>query len=236
MMVSDKTPLVLCRDQVRDVDRRAIDDYGMPGVVLMENAGRGAAEVLLKRVAEGEVCICCGKGNNAGDGFVVARHLENAGLAVTVLLAVNPLELKGDALVNFRILQKSGTKIIEPADGGLQESWPPLLATASWIVDALLGTGTAGRLREPFLSAIEAINASGRPVLAIDLPSGMDCDTGEVLGACVHAAQTVTFVARKPCFDRPDSALLCGDVQVVDIGVPRRLLVELCGDLARGVE
>ena len=106
--------------------------------------------------------------------------------------------------------------------------WRTELASADWIVDALLGTGTQGTLREPFVSVIGAINESGRRVFAVDLPSGFDCDTGQPLGCCVRADQTATFVARKPGFDVPDASQLTGKVYVIDIGVPRVLLQSFC--------
>ncbi len=220
-------PLVLTRAQVRDVDRRAVDEYGLTGLVLMENAGRNAAALLLELGIRGPVLICCGKGNNAGDGFVVARHLENAGVPVAVLLAVPSTSLSGDAAVNFGVLRRAGTTIVEPPSTGIQSPWRDELARADWIVDALLGTGTQGSLREPFLSAIATINQSGRRVFALDLPSGMDCDTGHPLGDCIRAAHTATFVARKPGFDAPGATDCTGEVHVIDIGVPRRLLQEV---------
>lgn len=220
-------PCVLTRAQVRDVDRRAIDGYGLTGLVLMENAGRNAAELLLQLGINGPVMICCGKGNNAGDGFVLARHLENAGVPVNVLLAVPSSSLSGDALVNFGVLRRAGTRIVEPSDFGITRIWQPELAQADWVVDALLGTGTQGQLREPIPSAIQAINAAGRRVLALDLPSGMDCDTGQSPQGSVRALHTATFVARKPGFDAPEAAESTGEIHVIDIGVPTRLLQEV---------
>jgi NAD(P)H-hydrate epimerase len=220
-------PIVLTRDQVREVDRRAINDYGLIGLVLMENAGRNAAALLLQLGISGSVVICCGKGNNAGDGFVIARHLENAGIDVTVLLAVPSTSLAGDAAVNFHILRRAGTRILEPPADGLNTLWSSDLAQADWIVDALLGTGTQGTLREPYLAAISLINASGRKVFAVDLPSGMDCDTGQPLGDCIRAQHTATFVALKPGFNIPSAENFTGQVHVIDIGVPRRLLNQI---------
>ncbi len=225
--MTQRLPLVLTRAQVRDVDRRAIEQYGMSGLVLMENAGRNAAQLLLQLGINGDVVICCGKGNNAGDGFVIARHLENAGSSVTVLLAGPSTSLAGDAAVNFGVLQKSGTRIIEPSPTNLSGLWQSELASADWIVDALLGTGTSGALREPFITAIDALNAAGKKVLAIDLPSGMDCDTGQPLDRCVRATCTATFVARKPGFDAPGATAYTGQIHVIDIGVPNRLLREI---------
>ena len=219
-------PLVLTRAQVREVDRRAIDDYGLPGLVLMENAGRNAAMMLQELGIHGPVVICCGKGNNAGDGFVIARHLENNGVDVRVLLATPSSSFTGDAATNFAVLRRAGTPIVEvPAD--IATAWRDELARAEWIVDALLGPGTQGTVREPFVSAITAINAAKRNVLAVDLPSGLDCDSGAVLGSCVRAHHTATFVARKPGFDQSGAREFTGEVHVLDIGVPRALLREL---------
>jgi NAD(P)H-hydrate epimerase len=219
-------PAVLTRAQVRDVDRCAIEQYGLPGIVLMENAGRNAASLLLELGIQGQVAICCGKGNNAGDGFVMARHLENCGVDVVVLLAVPSSVLRGDAAINFAVLSRAGTPVVEPS-ADVASVWKEKLSRADWIVDALLGTGMHGALREPFISLIETINASGRPVLALDLPSGMDCDTGAPLGCCVRAGHTATFVARKPGFDASGAVDFTGRVHVLDIGVPRILLSEI---------
>ena len=215
-------PRSLTREQVRDVDRRAIDDNGMLGLVLMENAGRNSAELLRSLGIHGRVTICCGKGNNGGDGFVIARHLENAGVDVKVLLCVPPSSLTGDAKTNLGILEKAKTPILAPPF-----DWRDELAGSDWIVDALLGTGTQGTIREPFVSAIAAINSAKGKIFAVDLPSGLDCDTGQPLGVCVRADQTATFVARKMGFDIPGATELTGLVHVIDIGVPRSLLQSL---------
>src|SRR5262245_25447385 len=189
--------MVLTRAQVREIDRRAIEEYGVPGVVLMENAGRGAAEVLLSLGVGGPAVICCGKGNNGGDGLVIARHLDNRGVGVRVLLFARPDELTGDAAANYRIIERSGLPIvIEPDLGTLLAE----RSAATWVVDALFGTGLTGAVRPPFNGIIAAINGSGRPVLAVDIPSGLDCDTGLSPGPTVRAAHTVTFVAEKVGF------------------------------------
>jgi NAD(P)H-hydrate epimerase len=218
----------LSRAEVRDVDRRAVDEYGICGIVLMENAGRGAADVLTTLGQDpgvGPVVVCAGKGNNGGDGFVLARHLENRGWAVRVLLFAAADALEGDAAVNFGILRRASTPVVE-AGGMDAEACDGELRSAAWIVDALLGTGLQGDVREPMAGVIERINRSGRPILALDLPSGLDCDTGKPLAHCVRATATATFVARKRGFDAPGAADYTGQVYVVDIGVPRRLLAD----------
>jgi NAD(P)H-hydrate epimerase len=215
--------MLLRREEVRAIDRRAIEEFGVPGVVLMENAGRGAAEVLLSLGVSGPVTIYCGKGNNGGDGFVIARHLDNRGVEVRVLLFARPEELTGDAAINFHIIKQSGLSF--RADLGEDESaLNEELSRSAWIVDALFGTGLTGAVRPPFDRVIAAINASGRPVLAVDIPSGLDCDTGQTMGATVRAQHTVTFVAMKKGFAEPAAKEWLGQVHVVDIGAPRVLL------------
>jgi NAD(P)H-hydrate epimerase len=214
----------LTRDEVRDIDRRAIEELGLPGIVLMENAGRGAAELMIELGIDGLVTIVAGKGNNGGDGYVIARHLENRGFQVRVLLFADPKELTGDAATNYRVLRAAGTPIRNCFATNQVTDWKEELVGRTWIVDALLGTGTHGAVREPFLSVIEQINASRVRVLAVDLPSGLDCDIGEPLGACVRASHTATFVAPKRGFENPSSVTYTGEVHVIDNGVPRSLL------------
>ncbi len=209
------------REQIREVDRIAIEDYAMPGVILMENAGRGAADVALEMLGGQEnahVAVVCGRGNNGGDGFVVARHLHNHGLAVTVHLCSPRDKIGGDALVNLQIAEKMRLDIRQSAPGESDFSGSDL------IVDALLGTGLSGEVREPYASAIQVINAAGKPVLAIDIPSGLDANTGEILGCCVRADRTATFALPKTGFTRNRGPEMTGQVTVVDIGVPRSIL------------
>lgn len=212
--------LVLTREQSRTVDRLAVEQYGMSGLVLMENAGRGCAQLLLKLGVTGRVAICCGRGNNGGDGFVIARHLENAGVEVEVGLFAEESRIEGDAAANLRILRAAGTPL-RVMTGEAAET-DAFLQAADWVVDALLGTGVTGPVRDPLAGVIAAINRQGSRVLAIDLPSGLDCDTGESWGACVRATQTATMVSLKPGLAR--AAEFTGEVQVIDIGIPRRLL------------
>ncbi len=221
--------MTLTRDQVRRVDRLAIEEYGISGLVLMENAGRGVADVLSERRPRGPVVICCGRGNNAGDGFVIARHLEIRDIACRVLLWANPSELRGDAAVNFRILQKTDVPINIIPEGHDAAELETHLDGAAWIVDALLGTGAKGNPRPPLNRAIEQINASGVPVLAVDLPSGLDCDTGTPGVPTVRAAETCTFVAMKTGFAAPEAKPYTGRIHVLDIGAPKKLLVRAAG-------
>ncbi len=222
------TPRTLSRDQVRRLDQRAMADYGVPGIVLMENAGRGVAEILLQLGVAGRVVICCGPGNNGGDGFVIARQLDLRSVAVSVLAWGDPGQGTGDAAVNYRILERSSLAIVRMsavADMGAEVTRQ--LAGAAWVVDALLGTGAQGEPRPPLAAAIDAINASGVPVLAVDLPSGLNCDTGQPAQHTIRAAHTCTFVAQKPGFLAAGAAAFTGPVTVVDIGAPRQLVEEM---------
>jgi NAD(P)H-hydrate epimerase len=217
-------PITLTREQSRQVDRLAAEEFGMSGLVLMENAGRGVADVLCGLGIAGPVVICCGKGNNAGDGFVLARHLDLRGHKVYVLVWAEEAELTGDAEVNFKILQKT-TVPIEIFDnrhdpGHLSK----LISGAAWIVDALLGTGARGEPRPPLDAVIDQLNAAPPPKLAVDLPSGLDCDTGVAARHTIRAAATCTFVTAKPGFFVPGAEQFVGRLHVLDIGAPRQVI------------
>ncbi len=219
----------LSRDEVRNVDQLAIVHFGIPGVVLMENAGRGCAASIVRHWPAGNAVICCGKGNNGGDGFVIARYLEKAGWTVRVRLVHPPEQTTGDAAVFLDSILKSGTDVGTVSDAqhcvtevkGIRWSdFMSELKSADLIIDALLGTGLSGEVKSPYAEIIEAINAAGRVVVAIDLPSGLDCNQGAPLGHCIRATRTVTMVARKIGFDAPESIAYTGPVEVVDIGLP----------------
>jgi NAD(P)H-hydrate epimerase len=217
-------PITFTRQQSRRVDQLAEQEFGFCGLVLMENAGRGVADVLCRLGIAAPVVICCGKGNNAGDGFVIARHLDLRGHAVRVLLWAEPAELIGDAAVNFNILAKTDVPI--EVFGGNHDAarLSELLADAGWIVDALLGTGARGEPRPPIDAVIDQLNAAGVPLLAVDLPSGLDCDTGVPAKHTIRAAETCTFVAAKTGFAAPQAAPYVGRVHVLNIGVPAKLI------------
>jgi NAD(P)H-hydrate epimerase len=220
--------MALSRDQVRSIDRRAIEEFGLSGLVLMENAGRGCVDVLCRLGCRGPVAVVCGKGNNAGDGFVIARHLDLRGIAVKVLLLGSPAELRGDAAVNYAIAVKSDLPIIDLSGAWDDAQFEAELAGAEWIVDALLGTGATGAPRSPWDDAIRLMNTCRAHKLAVDLPSGLDCDTGIPADPTLRADHTCTFVARKAGFDNPAAAEYLGTVHVLDIGAPRKLVEEFC--------
>jgi NAD(P)H-hydrate epimerase len=217
----------LTRAEVRRVDVRAVEEFGMLGLVLMENAGRGCADVLCRLGIDGPVVICCGLGNNAGDGFVLARHLDLRRHPVQVVVCGDPARLRGDAADNFRVLTRADVPI---EVHGEQSDPEPLLRRmrgAHWLVDALLGTGALGAPRAPFDRAIELMNSQSCRKLAIDLPSGLDCDTGSPATPTFRADHTCTFVASKIGFLAAAARPFLGQLHVLDIGIPRRLLDEV---------
>ena len=221
------TPRTLTRDQSRRIDRLAMERYGFCGLVLMENAGRGVADRLCRMGIDGPVAVCCGKGNNAGDGFVIARHLDLRGFDARVLLWADPSELTGDAAANFQILRHTDVPIERFAAEHDAARLGRQLADAAWIVDALLGTGARGEPRPPLDAVIDQLNAAAAPKLAVDLPSGLDCDTGEPARQTIRAAATCTFVAAKPGFFVSGAEQCTGHVHVLDIGTPRKLIEEV---------
>jgi NAD(P)H-hydrate epimerase len=210
----------------------------MPTLVLMENAGRGAAAWLRDRglAPTGRGLILCGPGNNGGDGGVVARHLDLWGYPVRVVWFTRADRLRGDAAVQFRVLDRSGfdQACWDDAASVTPERLDALLADADWLVDALLGTGLTRPVEGMLRALIEAINRSGKPAFALDLPSGLDADTGRPLGVAVHARATATFVAPKLGFAAPGADTYTGDVTVIDIGVPRSILEPFREGGARG--
>ena len=221
----------LSRAQVRAVDRRAIEEYGIAGMVLMENAGRNAADLIRRHMHEvGRVAIVCGRGNNGGDGFVIARHLANGGSAVEVYLACDPDRLMGDAKANFEIVRRMSIPCHAFDNAERIDHLAEQLQSADVIVDAVLGTGFSGDVRPPLDCVIRAINAAGQSkVVAIDLPSGLDCDSGRPCNATVKAGLTITFVAQKIGFLEQGAGAFTGKVHVADIGAPVKLIRQVLG-------
>ena len=212
----------LSRQEIRAVDRRLIDEWGVPGVVLMENAGRNAAlaiEVFLGGLKGRRVAVVAGAGNNGGDGFVIARHVVVRGGSATVFLVADTAALSGDAAVHFAILPHVGVAV-RHCGGEELSRLAAALRDFDVVVDALGGTGISGALHGDLAEAVRQINVAGRRVVAVDIPTGLDCDLGTAAGAAVEAALTVTMHARKKGFDAPDADRYTGRVVVVDIGVP----------------
>jgi NAD(P)H-hydrate epimerase len=222
--------IYLSRDQCRELDRRAIESLGIPGNVLMENAGRGMAELMRTLGASGPVVVCCGRGNNGGDGMVIGRHLANGGCPVRVLVFAEPVRLPADAATNYHIVERmaadarTGLVLETHPDGLGNPDLSAVLAGADWVVDALFGTGLRGQVPAPLDRVITAINASAARVLAVDIPSGLDCDSGRPLGVAVRAHHTATVAAPKRGFVEPGAAAYVGSQHIIDMGCPPTLI------------
>lgn len=216
---------VVTAQRMRELDSYTIERIGIPGPVLMENAARGALLVLdrcFPHWRNGKLAVVCGRGNNGGDGLVMARYLLQWGGYVNVFLAAPPEEISGDARFALETFLGSGGRIqTVGVKGGLSPK-DLQLSTYSLIVDALLGTGLRAEVREPVASLIKAINESGVPVLSVDIPSGLCSDTGRVMGVAVKAQVTVTFGSPKLGQFLFPGRELCGSLYVVDIGIPQK--------------
>lgn len=205
---------------MRAVDGWATEQQGVPSLDLMERAGEGVARVVERLAPDGPLAVVCGKGNNGGDGFVAARLLRHAGREVHVLCTATAEELSGDARVNFDRLGDKATLLWGDARAG------EVIRRATALVDALLGTGFQGLPRGAVAEAIEAVNEADGPVVSVDVPSGVDASTGEVAGAAVWAAETVSFHAAKPGLWIHPGKRHAGETVVIDIGVPRGAPIE----------
>jgi NAD(P)H-hydrate epimerase len=213
----------MTRDRVREVDRLAVSELKIPSLILMENAARGIADAVRETVTNGQTLILCGAGNNGGDGLAVMRQLAAIGIIARCGLVCPGRALSVDAAANLKILQAAGVEIPTwSADESAQNIAD--VSERDCIVDAILGTGVHGVVRSPTDRIIAAINKSPAKVIAADIPSGMNCDTGLPCGVCVRAARTVTFVAAKTGFQNPAALQYTGQITVCNIGIPSRWL------------
>lgn len=256
--------ITLTREQTRELDRRAIEEYGIPAIVLMENAARACADEadrLLRidgvskamarlrqpgskddiprnmdelerwkdRLHKTDVplIVLCGPGNNGGDGLAIARTLHNRKHAVACYYVGNPAELakaSGEVQLNAKLLRGVGVEIRELKSNEQIKSLREDAKKAPLIIDALFGTGLTRTIEDPFRAVIEYVNDADAPKLAVDIPSGLDANTGNVLGVCVRAESTVTFIAEKPGFHEAAGPPFCGQVIVAEIGIPRQYI------------
>ena len=219
---------VLSRAQMRDYDRYAVETCHVPGLVLMENAGRGAMDVIERVVpiAKLKTLVVCGEGNNGGDGFVVARHLLSRGFDVHVFLTAASEKVMGDARVNHDAYIDLGGPYTQASEDDDPQALLHAIAHADLIIDAIFGTGLRRPVMEHLAQVIDAINAAGARRIALDLPSGLDADTGAPLGATVRAHHTITFGHLKVGLLTPEGARHAGEVHVVDLGVPHNIVLQ----------
>jgi NAD(P)H-hydrate epimerase len=215
---------VLSASQMQAFDRLAIDQLGIPSLVLMETAGRAVAERVFALAAGAPVLVLSGLGNNGGDAAVVARILFDRGLPVELLLAGDPAKASRDLSAQLSIARKLGLEPLVVSPSTIASQLAPRLEHARWVVDGLFGTGLSRPIEGLPLEIIERVNASGVPVVAIDLPSGVDADTGQVLGAAIRAHHTVTFGQLKLGHLLYPGREHAGAVEVADIGLPGRWL------------
>ncbi|MEO5352979.1 MAG: NAD(P)H-hydrate dehydratase [Magnetococcus sp. XQGC-1] len=213
--------------QMREADRRTSEELGLPGVVLMENAGAGVVSVLKHRLPEWRtqtVLVLAGPGNNGGDGFVVARRLLQSGVRVSVFLLGRCDALQGDALTHFQVFEGSGGLVREMNIAADMQQFERLLNHAHVVVDAVFGTGLARPVSGAVADIFTQVNRARKPVLAVDIPSGVSADNGQILGVAIQARWTVTFAAEKIGHRTYPGAGYCGEVVVADIGIPARYI------------
>ncbi len=210
-------------EEMQRMDHDTIRDFGIPGRVLMENAGRGAARTLasvFSDVAKRDVAVAAGRGNNGGDGFVIARCLAQQGVRVTVYLMADPAAVSGDAAANLALLAPLGVSLISLSDEAGLDAYRKDMQRHDLWVDALFGTGLNAEVRGRYRGMIALINDSGRPVFAVDIPSGINADTGQVCGIAVSAVATATFAFAKIGHCQYPGAAHCGRLEIIDIGIP----------------
>ena len=218
---------VLNSAQMREADRRTIEEIGIPSLVLMENAGRqvvAAMEAMHSDLADRQVGVLCGRGNNGGDGFVVARTLLQRGVDVSVFLIGRVADVRGDARTNLEILGRLGLTVVEVADSQAWELHVSEVSDCTLIVDAMFGTGLNAPISGFIESVIADVNASGIPVVAIDLPSGLSADSADPIGVSIEAGLTVALAAPKLPLVLPPAEARAGDIVIADIGIPSEVL------------
>ncbi|MGE3177922.1 MAG: NAD(P)H-hydrate dehydratase [Vicinamibacterales bacterium] len=223
---------ILDARQMREADRRTIEDIGIPSLVLMENAGRQVVAALEATHAddlEGHVAVLCGRGNNGGDGFVVARTLLQRGVDVSVFLFGKVAEVRGDARVNLDILGRLGLTVVEIDDSQAWELHFSEVKDATLIIDAIFGTGLRAPLSGLLETVVADVNGAGIPIVAVDLPSGLSADSHEPIGPCIDATMTVTLAAPKLSLVLPPAEMHAGDVVIADIGIPDAVIEEVEG-------
>jgi len=223
---------VLTTNQMREADRRTIHEIGIPSIVLMENAGRqavAAMEAAFEDLTSSRVAVLCGRGNNGGDGFVVARTLIQRGVQTSVFLIGSVSEVQGDARTNIEVLGRIGLTVVEITNAQEWELHFSEVSECDVLVDAMLGTGFHGALTGLLQTVVADVNALGVPVVAIDLPTGLSADSAELEGEAIEASMTVTLAAPKIPLIFPPADTHAGDLVIADIGIPYPVIDEVEG-------
>ena len=217
-------------NEMQEMDRRTIEDFGIPGMVLMENAGRGATRFFLKQFPDIEnqrVGVIAGRGNNGGDGYVMARYLKQKGAHVKVYLLAAADSVQGDAATNLQFLKPLDVPIVEIPDKASFSKHRSEMAGLDVWIDAILGTGLKSDVKGFFKAVIEFINGLNKPVFAVDIPSGLNSDTGQVCGTCIRAIATSTFAFAKTGHVIHPGTQYTGALDIVDIGIPSPIVEEV---------
>ena len=212
--------------EMKEIDRRAIEECGIPGYELMENAGRAVAEETVKLAgpAPKKILILAGKGNNGGDGLVAARYLHQKGYAVQVLLFSEGKKLKADPARNFVENAKLSISCRIVGEHFAWEAVPELVREPAVIIDALFGVGLDKPLGAPYDELIEILNREKKKIVSVDIPSGLHSDTGEILGSCIQATVTMTMGLPKKGFYEREGPRVTGKIVIAEIGIPKELL------------
>jgi NAD(P)H-hydrate epimerase len=217
-------------NEMQEMDRRTITDFGIPGMVLMENAGRGATRFLLEHIPDIEnktVGVIAGRGNNGGDGYVMARYLKQKGVPVKVYLLAKADRVRGDAAANLKLLKPLNVPVVEIPDEASLPAYRSEMAGIEVWIDAILGTGLKSDVKGFFKTVIQFINGLNKPVFAVDIPSGLNSDTGQVCGECIRASATATFAFLKTGHTIHPGTQYTGKRKIVDIGIPPHIVAEV---------
>ena len=212
--------------EMRKMDQETIESFGLPGRILMENAGRGATRFLLEQLGDlstKKIGVVAGRGNNGGDGFVIARYLSQKGIRVTVFLLSRSSKVQGDAEENLKLLSPLGVPVIEIPDQDAFVTHKTIMRHQDVWIDAILGTGLQSDVKGFFKTIIDFINQSSKPVFAVDMPSGLNSDTGQPCGTCIQACATATFAFAKTGHFLFPGAEHTGKLEIVDIGIPNHI-------------
>ncbi len=217
---------VVTAAQMQEIDRRSIEEFGVPSFELMENAGRAVADETAKLAGAPpkKILILAGKGNNGGDGLVAARYLHEKGYPVEVFLFSEGKKLKVDPARNFVANAKRSIPCRVVGEHFAWDAVPQLLQEPEVVIDALFGVGLDKEIKEPYLGLIKNLNRANRKVVSVDIPSGLDSDTGKILGACVKATVTVALGLPKKGFYEGEGPKVTGKIVVADIGIPKELI------------